>query len=199
MKFSYYILYFLSTLCFFSCSGEKDEGKIRIGFSQCMDNHPWRDAMNNSMKLQASLHSNVELSIYEARVNANTQIKHIEKMIEDEMDAIIVSPLEPNLITAVVEKAYAKGIPVILIDRKINSANYTAYIGADNIEIGRNAAKFIAAAANKPINVRLSVMDFGVVLYSKCSSNLKNIKRVNFGAPSGNAIDKVEAILDYIT
>ncbi len=156
MKFRKYfclLITILPVFSFFSCGRESSDDKIRIGFSQCIDNHPWRDAMNYSMRLQASLHSNVELSIYEAKLNAATQIKHIEKMIDDEMDAIIVSPLEPNSIVPVIEKAYSKGIPVILIDRKINSTKFTSYIGADNIEIGRNAGKFIAAAATKVVNV----------------------------------------------
>ena len=47
--------------------------------------------------------------------------------------------------TPIVEEAYRKGIPVITVDRKILSDKYTAYIGADNYEIGRAVGNYIAS------------------------------------------------------
>ena len=57
---------------------------------------------------------------------------------------LIVAPNEAEAITPVIEKVYDAGIPVILVDRKINSEKYTAYVGADNYEIGRRAGEYIA-------------------------------------------------------
>ncbi|MEY4904744.1 MAG: hypothetical protein RLZZ292_2559, partial [Bacteroidota bacterium] len=54
------------------------------------------------------------------------------------------SPNEAEPLTEVVNEAYKMGIPVILIDRKTNSKEYTAYIGADNTQIGETAARYIA-------------------------------------------------------
>lgn len=132
MKFSYYILYFLSTLCFFSCSGEKDEGKIRIGFSQAMSNDDWRRSMNNSMRLQASLNPKIDLTIKDANYDVATQIEQIESLIADSLDVLIVSPIQSEPITSVVKKALNAGIPVLVVDRKTKGQQYTAYLGADN-------------------------------------------------------------------
>lgn len=140
-------------LTFLSCSNNSEDTKIRIGFSQCIDNHPWRDAMNHSMSIQASLYPEIDLTIYEAHNEALLQIDHVEKMIEAQMDLIIVSPLDPDKIAPVISKAYGKGIPIVLIDRKINSENYTAYVGADNLEVGRNAGNYIASLKNTHTNV----------------------------------------------
>jgi len=153
MRIRLYQLIFFIGILLASCGEHQEADKIRIGFSQCISNHPWRDAMNHSMQLESSLHPNVELTIYEANTNAQKQINDIEQMIADRVDAIIISPLEPNTIVPVIEKAYFQGIPVVLIDRKINSLNYTAYIGADNIEIGRNAGKYIASDIRNDIRV----------------------------------------------
>lgn len=117
--------------------------KIVIGFSQGLGNHPWRDAMNHSMEIQASLHSNVKLTIFKAENSVKKQISDIERMISNNVDVIIISPIDPNLIIPIVDKAHLKKIPVILLDRKINSSNYTTYIGSDNEEIGEEAAKYI--------------------------------------------------------
>ncbi|WP_228238366.1 substrate-binding domain-containing protein [Allomuricauda sp. M10] len=132
---------------------EKATPQIRIGFSQCISNHVWREAMNENMKLEALLNPSVSLKIYEAQESVEKQIEDIEQMIRENMDAIIVSPLQPESIVPVIEKAYDKGIPVILIDRKINSQKYTAYIGADNFEVGRNAGNIILSSGEKSINV----------------------------------------------
>ncbi|WP_312824653.1 substrate-binding domain-containing protein [Epilithonimonas sp.] len=122
-------------------SGKSD--KINIGFSQGLGNHPWRQAMNHAMEIQASLHSEGQLSISKAEGSVKKQIQDIQKMIDSRVDVIIISPIDPNSLIPVVEKAFAKKISVILVDRKINSDKYVTYIGADNIEIGKEAAQYI--------------------------------------------------------
>lgn len=139
--------------CFFSCEKAGQE-KYSIGFSQCTSISDWRKSMNYSMRIQASVYSNVDLELLDSEDSASKQIEDIEYMIEEGMDVIIVSPLEPNAIKPVIKKAMSAGIPVILLDRKINSPDYTAYVGADNIEVGRNAAEYIlSSAGNDSINI----------------------------------------------
>ena len=116
----------------FSCSGLKDKDRIKIGFSQGMTTDDWRKQMNKSMRLEASLHDNVELTILDANDNVEKQVKDIETLIRDRSDIIIVSPIQSRPLTAVVEQSVKAGIPVIVIDRKIGNESYTAYIGADS-------------------------------------------------------------------
>ncbi|MBT8237578.1 MAG: substrate-binding domain-containing protein, partial [Croceitalea sp.] len=150
-KISFYIL--LAPLLFLSCQKTETVNKIKIGFSQCLSDHPWRDAMNHSMKIKASLYPEVQLTIYEAKNDIQQQISHVELMIKNGVDAIIISPLDPNAIAASIEKAYDKGIPIIVLDRKVNTGKYTAFIGADNLEVGRNAGRYIASTPQENSNV----------------------------------------------
>ncbi len=83
----------------------------------------------------------VKLTIHNANSQAKKQIDDIEKFIADKVDVIIVSPFESDSIIPVIEKANAIGIPVIIVDRKVNTSNYTAYLGADNVEVGRIAGR----------------------------------------------------------
>lgn len=116
--------------------------------------------MNDNMKLEALLNPSVSLKILEADHDIDQQIKHIEQLIGEDMDVIIVSPLEPNRLAPVIEKAYDKGIPIVLIDRKINSQKYTTYVGADNFEVGMNAGNIILSSKKRPINVlEIKAMD----------------------------------------
>lgn len=152
-KLSYLILIGY-TLLFNSCKyGDEDKDKISIGFSQSIDHDIWRRSMDHAMEVEAALHPEVNLTIYNANRNEKKQIYDIEKFIADKVDVIIVSPFELDSIIPVIEKANAEGIPVIIIDRKVNTSNYTAYIGADNIEVGRIAGQHIVSLSKGKANV----------------------------------------------
>lgn len=140
-----------------SCKNEEDKDEILIGFSQSINHDIWRKSMEHSMEIEAALHPNVKLKIYNANRKSKKQIKDIERFIEEKVDAIIVSPFESDSIIPVIEKANAKGIPVIVVDRKVNTSNYMAYIGADNVEVGRIAGRYIVSLSKgkaKVIEVR---------------------------------------------
>ncbi|MBJ2125958.1 substrate-binding domain-containing protein [Flavobacterium sp. IB48] len=138
----YIVLAFAVSLSLISCK-EKQGNKIKVGFSQAMTTDDWRKQMNSSIKIEASLRPEVDLTIKDANNNVNKQIEDIEKFISNKVDVIIVSPIQSKPLTAVVEKSIKAGIPVLVVDRKIEGENYTAYLGADNIEIGRIGARYI--------------------------------------------------------
>lgn len=120
-----------------------ESDKLKVGFSQGLGNHPWRDAMNHSMKIQASLYSDINLEISKAEGSVKKQIADIQKMMDDQKEIIIISPIDSKSLIPIIEKAYEKNIAIILLDRKIDSDKYTTYIGADNLEIGKQAAQYI--------------------------------------------------------
>ena len=137
-----------------SCnSSDKDNRKISIGFSQSVGDDIWRKSMNHAMEVEASLHPEVNLTIYNARRLAKKQVSDIEKFIDSKVDVIIVSPFESDSIVPVLEKAQSRGIPVIVVDRKANTLNYTTYVGADNLEVGRLAGKHIVSLSKGQTNV----------------------------------------------
>ena len=113
-----------------------------------MTTDDWRKQMNKAMLIEASMHPEVDLLLYDGNNDIEKQIKDIENLIKQKVDVIIVSPIQSKPITEVVEKAMNAGIPILIIDRKTESENYTAFVGADNIEIGRNAANYILLKAN---------------------------------------------------
>lgn len=148
-----FILLTFLFLLFFSCSRENNEEKYKIGFSQAMTTDNWRREMNKSMELEASLHSDISLEIKDGENNIAKQITQIEEFIEEGVDVLIVSPIQSIPITPVIERAMNAGIPTIVIDRKIDGSNFTAYIGANNVEVGNNAAKYIISHSKAPANI----------------------------------------------
>ena len=71
-------------------------------------------------------------------------MEQIREFVREGVDLLVVSPNQTSTITGAVEEAFDAGIPVILFDRKIDSDKYTAFIGADNVEIGRMMGQLMA-------------------------------------------------------
>ncbi|MBC6993909.1 substrate-binding domain-containing protein [Neolewinella lacunae] len=145
-----YFTIFLRLLVFLALSScgspaanEALPAAIKIGFSQCC-NDGWRDVMNKEVMREASLHPEVSVLFRGSSNNSREQIAHIKGLIEEGIDVLLVSPNESAPLTPVLEDAYKAGIPVVLIDRKIESNLYTAFIGADNYEVGRTAGQYLA-------------------------------------------------------
>ncbi len=139
----YYIFFIFSTF-FFACQQDNIEKKYTIGFSQCC-NDPWRDVMNAEMARELGFHPEVRFEMKVSDNNSEKQIEQIRELIKKKIDLLIVSPNESKPLTSVIEEVFKAGIPIILIDRKTESELYTAYIGADNYEIGKTAGKYIAS------------------------------------------------------
>lgn len=130
-------------LLLLSVACSRKEADYTIAVSQCSEDD-WRAQMNKEILREALFYPGVNVEVYQAHDDNAHQIKDIESLIERKVDLLIVAPNEAEAITPVIEKAYDAGIPVILVDRKINSKKYTAYVGADNYEIGRKAGEYIA-------------------------------------------------------
>lgn len=130
-------------VCFATCTPALPARKFRIGFSQCCDD-PWRDAMQREMYRELAFHPEVEFEIRVAYNSSEQQIAQIRELVRKGIDILIVSPNESRPLTPVIEEVYKSGVRVILIDRKTESEQYTAYIGADNYEIGQTAANYMA-------------------------------------------------------
>ena len=130
---------FCALLLMLSCAPER---KKVVAVSQCsMDE--WRNQMNEEMRREAFFHSDLDVEIHSTPDNTKQQIADIESFIQRGVDAIVVAPNEWEPLRPVIERAYDAGIPVVLIDRKVNSDKYTAFVGGDNVEVGHKAAHYI--------------------------------------------------------
>ena len=130
----------LST-CFLACNSSKKT--YTIGVSQCSEDN-WRDKLNGELRDATYLHDNVKLHVVSANDNDKQQIGQINAFTDRGIDLLIVSPNQVNSVTPAVDRAYDKGIPVILFDRKTGSGKYTAFVGADNEKIGHTIGEHIA-------------------------------------------------------
>lgn len=124
------------------CKGA--EGKYVIGMSQANVAEPYRQRMDDDIRAAAKEVSQFDVKFADAAQDNAKQVADVENYLTQQIDLLIISPNEAKPLTAVVKKAFDKGIPVIVLDRKVEGDAYTTFIGGDNVEIGREAGKFVA-------------------------------------------------------
>lgn len=144
------LLLLVLVLLSFACA--KKSSHFIIGVSQCSDDE-WRRKMNTEIVREAMFYENVHVDFRTAKDDSKQQIADIRQFIQEGVDLLVVSPNQAVPITPVVEEAFDKGIPVIVVDRKILSDKYTAFIGADNYEIGKDVGNYVADKLGKRGNV----------------------------------------------
>lgn len=128
-----------------SCTGGKK--RYVIGVSQCSED-VWREKLNQELRVAALYYNNIDLDIASANDDVRLQTDQINRFVDKGVDLLIVAPGQVSISPAI-DRAYEKGIPVIIFDRRTRSNKYTAYIGADNREIGASMGEYLAGALPK--------------------------------------------------
>jgi len=135
----------LSLLSLLGCQASED-AEFTIGMSQSNLAEPWRAQMNQDIEGAAAKHPEIKVIYKNAEQDSLKQQAHVREFIEKGVDVLIISPNEAAPLTAPVEEAMAAGIPVVVLDRAILSDNYTCFLGADNVKIGRAAGEWLVEA-----------------------------------------------------
>jgi ABC-type sugar transport system substrate-binding protein/AraC-like DNA-binding protein len=144
MRKSLFITIVLATILA-SCSGGKT--KYRIGVSQCSDDI-WRDKQNAELRMGAYFHGDVELKFAAAYDSDVRQVQQIDSLVNEGIDLLIVAPNQVQTISPAIDRAYDRGIPVIVFERKTSSQKYTAFISADNYEMGHVLGEYFVSLLN---------------------------------------------------
>jgi ribose transport system substrate-binding protein len=120
------------------------ERKYVIGMSQCNLGEPWRVQMNADIRKAAMEHPELNVIFKDAQNDTLKQRAHVEEFIESKVNLLIISPKEAAPLTPPVAEAYRRGVPVIVLDRRVLGTEYTSFIGADNRRIGLAAGRWAA-------------------------------------------------------
>ena len=140
-RYLYLYIYIVFGMLLTGC--HQQPKKFVIGVSQCSED-VWRDKLNDELKMGEYLNDSIIVKLASSNDDNVLQNKQVNQFIDEGVDLLIVSPNQLSAISKSVERAYDKGIPVILYDRKTNSDKYTAFIGCDNYTIGKSMGTFIA-------------------------------------------------------
>src|ERR1700744_2088609 len=124
--------------------------KYRFGFAQVTTVDPWRVQFNKDMIKEAGKHPELELIITDGQDKTEKQVADVENLIVQQVDVLLISPKESAGLTGVVEKAIDAKIPVIVLDRNVDTKRITQFIGGDNALIGKAAGEYAVKLLGGP-------------------------------------------------
>lgn len=125
-----------------SGGGSGDKTQFVVGYSQSNNAEPYRAQLNLQLEYYVKQHADLRLlPITDAHQSSATQVSQVQNFIQQKVDVLIVSPNEPAPLTAAVQQACQAKIPVIILDRSVNTDCYSSFIGGDNYAIGKLAGQ----------------------------------------------------------
>lgn len=154
-----YLIIFILTLLT-SCS--EAEKTYRIGVAQCSKG-PWREKVNQEMLAAQHLYEHdVKVDIANSFDEPEWQARQIDSLAQTGIDLLVVAPYEDiQPINDAIARVLKAGIPVVSFDRK-TSADYTAFIGGNNVEAGLIVGQYIASIVRGKLLVSENPVPHGV-------------------------------------
>lgn len=129
--------------------------KITVGFAQTGAESAWRTANTQSLKDEAEKRG-IILKFVDGQSKQENQIRAVRSFITQRVNAIVIAPIVETGWEPVLREARRAKIPVIIMDRKVQTADdslYACFIGSDFYEEGRMAADWLAKNAGARIRI----------------------------------------------
>lgn len=155
---------------------------FKIGFSNASVSNTWRVAMYDMMKQEAAKHPNVELLYTDANDNSAKQNSDVDDLLAKGIDELLIAPATEAALNPAIEKAYAKGIPVIVFDRRPTTDKYTTFVVTDDV-----------------INGQMSAQKLVDQLTKKFGTAKGNVVIIQGFLGSGPQVDREKGIMDVLS
>jgi ribose transport system substrate-binding protein len=133
------------------------EETVRIvGVSLCGLDTPWRKQLKTDLLAASENYSDLEMRVLDAGGDNQQQRQDVEKLIGEEVDALILYPGEAQGLTAPAAEAYELGMPVIVLHRALIGDRFTSFLAADDRRIGEAVGQWLMLTlGNKGMIVEL--------------------------------------------
>ncbi|MCX6091172.1 MAG: ABC transporter substrate-binding protein [Candidatus Atribacteria bacterium] len=126
----------------------------KIGFSNASISNSWRVFLQAHLQYEASIHPEIaEFFITDGQDNPTKQLADVEDLLAKGIDLLIIAPATDAALNPAVEKAMDKGVPVVVVDRKVTTEAYVTYIGSSDFQMGKIMADWLVEKLNKKGNV----------------------------------------------
>ncbi|WAW14959.1 D-ribose ABC transporter substrate-binding protein [Peptostreptococcus equinus] len=131
---------------------KKDPKDLKIGLSLSTLNNPFFVSVKDGAEKLAK-EKGSKIIISDARDDAATQANNMSDLIQQDVDVILVNPVDSKAIATSVQAANEAGIPVIALDRNSEGGKLLTLVASDNVKGGEMAAQFMIDKVGKGSNV----------------------------------------------
>lgn len=115
---------------------------LKLGVTISTTNNPYFVAMKDGLDKFAG-EKKVSLKVADAQDDAARQADDIQNFISQNVDAILINPVDSKAVVSSIKAANSANIPVILIDRGSEGGDVLTTVASDNVEAGKMAAEFV--------------------------------------------------------
>lgn len=125
---------------------------LNIGLSVSTLNNPFFGELRDGV-VETAEESDSTVQVVDAQDDTATQINDIDDLIQQDVDILLINPVDSDAITPAIESANSADIPVITLDRSSEGGEVLSLIASDNVEGGEMAAEFIIDQIGEDANV----------------------------------------------
>jgi ribose transport system substrate-binding protein len=123
-------------------------GKRLVAFAQDTMANDWRAAQVRDLQEALSKRADIQFIFSDAGGDTAQQVQDIENFAARGVDLLITSPRDAELMREPIARVHRRGIPVVLLSRRVNGEEFTHFVTADNRAIARQAAQYLAKRLN---------------------------------------------------
>lgn len=127
--------------------------KYVVAFAQDTMANDWRAAQVRDLQEALATRPDIEFVFSDAKGDTARQVQDIENFAARGVDVLITSPRDAELMREPIARVYRRGIPVILLSRRVNGEEFSHFVTADNRAIARQAAQYLAKRLNGKGNI----------------------------------------------
>ena len=103
-----------------------------IGFSNASETNTWRTALREAIEAEVKKHKNMKLFITDANDSPAKQVSDLEDLLAKKANGLIIGAATTDVANPILDRCEKEGIPVVIVDRKVNSEKYTTFVSSDN-------------------------------------------------------------------
>ena len=128
-----------------SGGGKAASSDVSLGLALSTLNNPFFVSLRNGAQAAAK-EAGVKLTVTDARDDATQQANQVQNFQTQQLDGVIINPVDSDAAGPIVSPLIAAGTPVVAVDRAVNGAKVNAFVASDNVAGGRLAADALAKA-----------------------------------------------------
>jgi ABC-type sugar transport system substrate-binding protein len=165
----------------------QSDKRLVLGFSQAVMNLPFRLANVESAKA-AARRADARLLVTDGKGSREIEARNIKCLLDDGVDALIVSSLSGEAIYPTYREANERGVPLIIFASGVplDDTPYTSFVAPDEESMGRRAADYIGS--------RLEGEGAIVVVQGLPESTNSRLRKAGFSAELKRAFPKIEIV-----
>jgi ribose transport system substrate-binding protein len=103
-----------------------------IGFSNASETNTWRTALREAIQDQCGKYKNITLFITDANDSPAKQVSDLEDLLAKRVNGLIIGAATTDVANPILDRCWSEKIPVVIVDRKVNSDKYTSFVSSDN-------------------------------------------------------------------